>query len=192
MPDPKHDVALMHRVKTGDRAAFGELYEIHKGPLFSFLFRMSWDKIVAEDCLQEVFIAVWKAAPTWEPTAQVNTWLFRIARNIYINEGRKAKRRPTLFSFLGSPSEEEQSAPDFPDDAAGPEDSTLTEEARGAVRKAIEQLPEHERMVVLLSEFEGLKYAEIADALDIPVGTVKSRMSSASERLRGLLRKYQS
>ncbi|MCC6739731.1 MAG: sigma-70 family RNA polymerase sigma factor [Planctomycetia bacterium] len=190
MSDPKHDVQLMHRVKTGDRAAFGELYELHKGPLFSFLYRLSWDKVVAEDCLQEVFIAVWKAAPNWEPTAQVNTWLFRIARNIWINEGRKSKRRPALFSFLG-PTDEEQPQPDFPGDEAGPEDSALSQEARSAVRKAIDQLPEHERMVVLLSEFDGMKYAEIAEVLEIPVGTVKSRMSSASERLRGLLRKYQ-
>jgi RNA polymerase sigma-70 factor (ECF subfamily) len=190
MSDPKHDVELMHRVKTGDRAAFAELYEAHKGPLFSFLFRMCWDKVVAEDCLQEVFIAVWKAAPTWEPTAQVNTWLFRIARNIWINEGRRAKRRPALFSFLG-PTDEESQQPDFADEAAGPEDNTLSQEARAAVRKAIDQLPEHEKMVVLLSEFDGMKYAEIAEVLEIPVGTVKSRMSSASERLRGLLRKYQ-
>ncbi|MEK7470309.1 MAG: sigma-70 family RNA polymerase sigma factor [Planctomycetota bacterium] len=190
MADPKHDIELMHRVKTGDRAAFGELYEIHKGPLFSFLFRLSWDKVVAEDCMQEVFIAVWKAAPNWQPTAQVNTWLFRIARNIWINEGRKARRRPTLFSFLG-PTDEDTPQPDFPDDEAGPEESALSQEARGAVRRAIDQLPEHERMVVLLSEFEGMKYAEISEVLDIPIGTVKSRMSSASERLRGLLRKYQ-
>jgi len=190
MSDPKHDVELMQRVKGGDRAAFAELYEIHKGPLFSFLFRMAWDKSLADDCLQEVFIAVWKAAPTWEPTAQVNTWIFRIARNIWINEGRRAKRRPALFSFLGG-GDEDQGMPDFPDDAAGPDDSALTTEARAAVRKAIDQLPEKERMVVLLSEFEGMKYAEIAEVLDIPVGTVKSRMSSASERLRGLLRKFE-
>lgn len=189
MSDPKRDVELMHRVKTGDRAAFAELYESHKGPLFNFLFRMSWDRNVADDCLQEVFIAVWKAAPTWEPTAQVNTWLFKIARNIWINEGRRARRRPALFSVVAP--EEESAGPDFPDQAAGPEDSSLSVEARAAVRKAIEQLPEKERMVVLLSEFEGMKYAEIAEILDIPVGTVKSRMSSASERLRALLRRFQ-
>jgi RNA polymerase sigma-70 factor (ECF subfamily) len=180
----------MRRIKAGDRAAFQELYDAHKGPLFSFLFRLCWDKTVAEDCLQEVFIAAWKGAATWEPHAQVNTWLFRIARNLWINEGRKAKRRPALFSFLGS-SEGENAPPDFPDDDTGPVDASQAVEARAAVRRAIEQLPEHERMVVLLSEFEGLKYAEIAEVLDIPVGTVKSRMSSASERLRALLRKHQ-
>lgn len=190
MSDPKRDVELMQRVKTGDRAAFSELYEIHKGPLFNFIYRMSWDRAAAEDCLQEVFIAVWKAAANWEPTAQVNTWLFKIARNIWINEGRRSKRRPALFSFLGS-SDEESGAPDFPDAGAGPDESALGVEARAAVRKAVDQLPEKERMVVLLSEFEGLKYAEIAEILEIPVGTVKSRMSSASERLRALLRKFE-
>jgi RNA polymerase sigma-70 factor (ECF subfamily) len=190
MADPQRDIELMRRVRDGDRAAFAQLYEAHKGPLFNFLFRMCWDRNVAEDCLQEVMIAVWKAAPTWEPSAQVNTWIFRIARNIWINEGRRARRRPALFSHMGS-SDEDGSGPDFPDQAAGPENSTLTGEARAAVRKAIEQLPEHERMVVLLSEFEGLKYAEIAEILEIPVGTVKSRMSSASERLRALLRRFE-
>ncbi|NUN47458.1 MAG: RNA polymerase sigma factor [Candidatus Brocadiae bacterium] len=190
MSDPKRDLELMRRIKTGDRAAFSELYEAHKGPLFSFLFRLCWDKTVAEDCLQEVFIAAWKGAATWEPHAQVNTWLFRIARNLWINEGRRAKRRPALFSHL-APAEGESGPPDFPDDATGPEDASQAVEARAAVRRAIDQLPEHERLVVLLSEFEGMKYAEISEVLEIPVGTVKSRMSSASERLRALLRKHQ-
>jgi RNA polymerase sigma-70 factor (ECF subfamily) len=188
MSDPKHDVELMRRVKTGDRGAFQELYQAHSGPVFNFLLRMGWDRVAAEDCLQEVFIAVWKAAKTWEPTAQVNTWIFKIARNIWINEGRRARRRPALFS--GVEGDDEAPAPEFEDKGIGPDEAALGVEAREAVRRAVDRLPEHERAVVLLSEFEGLKYAEIGEILDIPVGTVKSRMSSASERLRAMLRKY--
>lgn len=168
------ETELMLRVKAGDRAAFEELYALYRKPLANFFYRLGGNRTLAEDLLQETFLRLWRAAPGYEPSARVSTYVFRIAHNLHLNEA--ARRREKLlenaeFELRNDPS-------------AGLHRSEVQEK----VRRAVESLPEGERECLLLSEYQGFKYAEIAEILDIPVGTVKSRMFSALSRLREALR----
>ena len=168
------ETELMLRVKVGDQAAFAELYGLYQKPLVNYLFRLCFNRSLSEDLLQETFLRIWKAAATYEPTAKVSTYVFRIAHNLFLNEA--AKRRE--MALEGADNEMR----------ADPASDLGRREIQGAVKKAIEGLPDGEREVLLLSEYNGFKYAEISEILSIPVGTVKSRMFSAMQRLREALK----
>jgi RNA polymerase sigma-70 factor (ECF subfamily) len=165
---------LMHRVKGGDRDAFAELYSLFQKPVYNYLYRLAFNRAMAEDLLQEAFLRIWKAAPSWEPAAKVSTWIFRIAHNLFLNEAARRREKS-----IETPEAEMR---------ADPASDLNRRELRSAVQKAIEALPEGERECLLLSEYNGFKYAEIAEILGIPVGTVKSRMFSAVQHLREALK----
>jgi len=168
------ETELMLRVKAGDRAAFEELYGLYRKPLASYLYRLCWNRPLAEDLLQEAFLRLWRAAPGYEPSAKVSTYVFRIAHNLFINES--ARRREKVLEGPG------------PETRADPASDLQRREVQESVRRAVEELPEGERECLLLAEFHGFRYAEIAEILGIPVGTVKSRMFSAVQRLRETLK----
>ena len=168
------EIELMLRVKGGDRSAFEELYRLYQKPLVNYLYRLCFNRPLAEDLLQEAFLRLWKAAPNYQPTAKVSTYVFRIAHNLFLNEA--ARRREKA---LEGADEEVR---------ANPSSDLSRREVQSAVKKAIEALPDGERDCLLLSEYEGFKYAEISEILGIPVGTVKSRMFSAVQRLKESLK----
>lgn len=173
-PMADHETELMLRLRGGDRAAFEELYGLYQKPLVNYLFRLCWNRALAEDLLQEAFLRLWKAAPTYQPTAKVSTYIFRIAHNLFLNEA--AKRREKALERADA------------EMRADPSSDLNRREVQSAVQKAIEALPDGERECLLLSEYNGFKYAEIAEVLGIPVGTVKSRMFSAVQRLKEALK----
>ncbi|MBI5366312.1 MAG: sigma-70 family RNA polymerase sigma factor [Planctomycetes bacterium] len=190
MFDNEADIRLMLGVKARDTRAFEELYRQYSGRILNYLFRLHWDRALAEDLLQEVFLRVWKGAQDYQPTGKVSAYIFKVAHNVWLND--REKKRPRLFSSLerhgdggGDPTPVE-----FEGHEDSPDESALREELRAEVRRAIETLSDKERSVLMLSEFEGFKYQEIADILQIPVGTVKSRMAHAAERLKARLEKY--
>jgi RNA polymerase sigma-70 factor (ECF subfamily) len=168
------ETGLMLRVKEGDRAAFEELFRLYQKPLANYLYRLSWNRTLAEDLLQESFLRLWRAAPRYEPTAKVSTYIFRIAHNLFINAA--ARRRETPIEGVDA------------EWRSSPEAEMQRREVQAAVKRAIEALPEGERECLVLSEYQGFKYAEIAEILGVPVGTVKSRMFSAVQRLKEALR----
>jgi RNA polymerase sigma-70 factor (ECF subfamily) len=168
------ETELMLRAKSGDRAAFEELYRLYQRPLVNYLYRLCWNRALAEDLLQEAFLRLWRAVPGYEPTAKVSTYIFRIAHNLFINEA--ARRRETALEGADQELRNE------------PASDLARREVQSVVKRAIEALPEGEREVLLLSEYQGFKYAEIAEVLGIPVGTVKSRMFSAVQRLKEALK----
>ncbi len=167
------EIQLMLRIREGDSRAFEELYRLYNKPLANFFHRLCWNPARVDDLLQEVFLRIWKAAPRYEPTAKFSTWIFRIAHNLWINDSRK--RRETS---LGNLEREEENPPGR---------SMERSETRRKVQAALEALPEGERECLVLSHYNGLKYAEIAEVMEIPVGTVKSRIFSAVRRLRETL-----
>jgi RNA polymerase sigma-70 factor (ECF subfamily) len=178
MPSADDDLRLMVRVKAGDRDAFASLYARFAGPLFRYLRGLVGRRDAAEDALQETFLRVWRAAPDYEPSAALSTWLFTIARNAGWNVIARERVRPAAPADRGAD----------PPSPPRPGDRLEAEERAGAVRRAVDRLPDGERDVVLLAVFAGLRYAGIARVLDIPEGTVKSRMASAVGKLRGMLR----
>ncbi len=168
------ETELMLRVKAGDRAAFEEIYGLYRKPLATFLYRLCWNRALVDDLLQEAFLRLWRAAPDYEPSAKVSTYVFKIAHNLFLNEA--ARRRAKAL---------EDAEPETRDDPAS---DLHRREVQDAVRKAVEALPEGERECLTLSEFHGFKYSEIGEILGIPLGTVKSRMFSAVQHLREALK----
>lgn len=169
----EHETRLMLSVRAGSRDAFEELYQLYQKPLANYLHRLSRNPQRVDDLLQEIFLRVWKAAPRYQPRAKVSTWIFQIAHNLWINDSLKRR---------------EQGLDDRdPAHSSAPEENLEREELRGRVRAALEAIPEGEREVLILAEYNGLRYEQISEILSIPVGTVKSRVFHATRRLRELL-----
>jgi RNA polymerase sigma-70 factor (ECF subfamily) len=173
-PMADHETELMLAVRGGSAEAFRELYELYQKPLANFLYRMCWNRSLVDDLVQEVFLRVWRAREQYEPTAKVTTYLFRIASNLWINQS--AKKRESALGDADRPVGD------------SPTEPLERSEVQKAVKRAVEALPEGERLCLVLSEYNGLKYAEISEVLGIPVGTVKSRIFSAVQRLRAALK----
>src|SRR5262252_9246643 len=168
------ETELMLLVKTGDSSAFEEIFRLYQKPLANYLYRLTRNRTRSEDLLQDTFLRLWKAAPNYEPSAKVSTYIFRIAHNLFLNDA--ARRREKALETLEA------------ETRSDPASDLNRREIRSAVQKAVEALPEGEREVLLLSEYSGFKYAEISEILGIPVGTVKSRMFSAVQRLKEALK----
>jgi RNA polymerase sigma-70 factor, ECF subfamily len=184
------DVALMLRVGQGDEGAFRELVEIHQYRVVGTVARMLGDESDAEDVAQQVFVRVWKSASRYEPTAKFTTWLFTIARNLVFNELRRKKRH--VIVSLDAPMEPgEERVRDQPDTRTKwPDTALLDEEMMDAIQKAIEELPEQQRMAIVLRRYEDSPYEEIAEVLDITVPAVKSLLFRARTELREKLARY--
>lgn len=181
------DVLLMRRIATGDTDAFRELIEAHQTRVIGTVARMLGDDIDAEDIAQQVFIRVWRSAGRYQPTAKFTTWLFKITRNLVFNESRRRKRHPA------TPLEREMEEKHFQaaDTQTGsPSDAMQEAELQRAIQAAIEQLPEVQRMAIILRRYEEMPYEEIAEVLKLSVPAVKSVLFRARTELREQLRKY--
>lgn len=182
------DVALMDRLGDGDIEAFDELVRRYEKPLVNFFFRHSWDRYLSEDCAQEVFLRVFKAAATYKPTGSFKTFLFSIARNYWIDHLRSRKRDREVSLQAGLGGEEETRLIDMIESDAGtPSERMGRDELGEVIRKAVDTLPDEQRMVFVLCQVEGMRYAEVAEIQGVPLGTVKSRMHAALEKLKALL-----
>ena len=187
------DVELMLAFKRGDYNAFAVLVERHQRPLIQFFYAQCHDLQLAEDCTQEVWRKIFRSRGDYAPRARFRTYLLRVARNYWIDVFRSRKRGATTVE-LDSSQSDEGSDSSWAGSIADEKSVTPTEvlgerELRGRIEYALERLPDSMREVFVMAEFQGLKYAEISEALEIPVGTVKSRMFNAIRRLRELLKK---
>ena len=188
--DKLDDTALIASIQKGRIQAFTQLVERHQRSLINFFYHLSWDRQVAEDCAQEVFLRLYGHLGSYEPQAKFTTFLYRIARNLWIDRmraeasrgGRPASLEAVSDSGGDRPLRDRVSSP-----SPTPVEILAKQETRQALRDAIERLPEEQKTVLILSEMQGLKYQEIGAILEIPVGTVKSRMHTAMERLKELL-----
>ena len=171
------DAALLRRMANGDQAALDVLYARHAPGLLRYLLGWGNDRAEAEEILQDTFVAAWRAARGFQGRASVRTWLFAIAQR----QARDRRRRHGLAL------EAEAELDELADTATGPEDSLLAQMALTELAAAIAQLPPRQRQVLALMFVHELSQAEIAQVLDIPVGTVKSRLSSARRALQARL-----
>lgn len=176
-----------------DERTFAALLERHRTPLIHFFRRLTPDGAKAEDWAQEVLFRVYQARDRYEPAAPFATYLYRVARNFWIDCYRRDGRRPRELSLEGSGMRDENALASrmrerIADPAPSPSETVRKREVTDAVRHAVESLPPQQRMVFELAEDRGLKYGDIARTLGIPVGTVKSRMHAAMNRLREQLR----
>ena len=180
----------MARVQAGDVRAFELLYARYSHPLINFFFQMCFDRVAAEDYLQETFLRVWRARHSYRPIGKVSTWLFQIAKNYWFNEREKLKRRP-FHSVAGGDEAQSQwsNVADGRGDSA-PEAVAGAGELEQAIHRAIDSLSDKLRVVFVMARYQRLPYAEISEILSIPVGTVKSRVALAEKTLRARLSTY--
>ncbi len=184
------DLVWMERVKTGDAEAFRELIEAHQHRIIGTIAKMLSDDTEAEDLAQQVFIRVWKSAARYEPTAKFTTWLYTITRNLVFNELRR-RRRHGMQSLSDPPAGDERSAIQVADPSTkAPDRSVLDAEMQDAIQKAIEELPETQRMAVILRRYDDISYEEMGEILGLSVPAVKSVLFRARTELREKLRRY--
>lgn len=163
------DADLLDRVADGDGSALRELYERYARPMFAFLYRLAGDRGTAEEILQDTLLAVWRSAGTYQNRSRVSTWLFGVAR-------RQAHNR-----LRGIPPPLPADPADGAAPEAGPEELAVSGDQ---VQQTLKRLPLAQREVVVLAYLDDLGLKEIAEILDIPVGTVKSRLHHARATLR--------
>jgi RNA polymerase sigma-70 factor (ECF subfamily) len=169
------DAELLRQVAAGDEAAFGELYDLYAPPVYNYLLRLVNESAVAEEILQEVFLAMWQGAHRFREEAKVKTWLLRIAHHQAVSWLRRARA-------IAWADEE------FEDHEYDPIEEHLARSWQiDRVRAALARLTPNHRAVIELTFVQGLSYAEIAEVMNCPVGTVKSRMSYALRHLNDLL-----
>ena len=168
------ETEIVHRAKNGERNAFSELVCIHAQGVRNVIYRMCGDAQIAEDAAQETFIQAWLHLSSYRPQTSLRNWLYRIAINAALDMLRKEKR------ILPNALEDLQLSDPLP----GPETVFSQGERTALVQKAVLSLPDASRAVLVLREYEGMSYHEIADALDIPVGTVMSRLNYARKLLK--------
>ncbi|MER5430851.1 RNA polymerase sigma factor [Streptomyces sp. NPDC002588] len=169
------------RVRDGERAAFGELYELYATAVYHHALRLTGDWSVAEEVMSETFLAAWRGRGDVEGEGgSLRPWLFGIATNKARNADRSLRRR---LAFLARRTQDEEVG-DFAEEVAG-----RVDDARrlAEVRRVLGRLRRHEREVIALCVWAGLDYAQAAEALGVPVGTVRSRLSRARARLRGFV-----
>jgi RNA polymerase sigma-70 factor (ECF subfamily) len=186
--DELSDTELMMLVKEGDYRAFDVLYERYRGPVLRFLFALTWDAQAAEDGLQEVFVGLFKARADYVPTAKLSTYLFRIARNYYLAQRRKRRNAPEVSLSCPGNDGADPFAGIRANEQVEPEIRLMQAYRRWRIRQAIQSLPESQQLVFVMAHFEEMKYAEIAEVLNVPVGTVKSRMFAAVRSLQARLK----
>lgn len=181
------DVRLMGLVAGGDTVAFETLVERHQALVAGTIARMLGSNSDVEDIAQQVFIRVWKSAARYVARAKFTTWLLKITRNLVFNEMRRAKRHPHV------PVQIDPEAEEIPlkDEITAPPDATLLqEELQGKIDDAIAQLPDTQRMALVLRRYQELSYEEIAEVLELSVPAIKSLLFRARTELRERLQDY--
>lgn len=173
------DRALMARIAAGDREALADLYERHGRPLLAYLRALSPDRGQAEELAQDTLLAVWHGAHTFQGRSSLRTWLLGVARRQAHNTLRRGGRV--------SPSVGEAALLPLADSDPLPEDVAIARATRDEIDAALAQLSPLHREVLVLTFFHDLAYQEVAQVLDVPLGTVKSRLNHAKRALRDRL-----
>lgn len=197
---PADDAALVREVVGGSEVALAELYDRHVDALFATASRLTTDRQVVEEVVQETFLALWNRAELFDPgSGSLVTWLRTIARNRTVDRLRAAGRRPNLIALSATSGEDEGDGAALDrlvmsgtvlggaEIGLGPEGELAATELRQTLRDALAQLPETERTAIVLAYREELTQTEIAERLGWPLGTVKTRTRRALLRLREAL-----
>ena len=180
------DDLLIRRAANGDEQAFEKLLLAHQKNVYNLCYRMVQDPDDALDLSQEAFLKAWRSLSTYQFDAAFSTWLYRLTTNVCIDFLRK-RTRQAHASLTAEDEEEEGREYTVPDPAPGPEEQAITNDRQKAVNEAMQKLPEDYRLVLQLRVVEDLPYEQIADIMQVPVGTVKSRLSRARLQLKKIL-----
>lgn len=187
------EAELMLRFQRGDEESFAELVRRFQRRIVNLAFRYLGSAADAEDLAQEVFLRIYRAKESYEPSAKFSTWIYRITANASLNHlrGRKARRKvsgpmPGAFADSG-----ESEATDFEDKAAvAPGERMEKDELANVLREIVQDLPERQRLAIVLNKYEGLSYEDVAAAMDLSVMAVKSLLTRARVNIKEKLEPY--
>ncbi|MBN1668451.1 MAG: sigma-70 family RNA polymerase sigma factor [Anaerolineales bacterium] len=175
------DSELLERIRRRNQSAFAELYDRYSSALFNYLLRLTHDQQASEDLLQEVFLGCWRGARHFRGQASVKTWLFRIAHHQSVSWLRKHRQDSQAMALESITADNTESS--------WPENLVIERWENAQLLEALDVLSDKHRAVVELTFGQHFSYGEIAEIMDCPVGTVKSRMSYALRQLEGELRR---
>lgn len=173
---------LIARAKAGDEAAFERLVLDNQNRVFSLTFRMVNDREEAADLAQEAFLRAWQGLPGFQGDSAFSTWVYRLATNVCIDFLRRQKRRADI-NPVASLDDPEGGWSEPADPRQDPQRRLEQEELRRAVSRGLRDLPDHHRQILVMRELSGLSYQEIGQALELDIGTVKSRVARARKAL---------
>ena len=182
LSDP--DVQLMLKFRSGSKFAFETLMQNYYPRVLNFIYRFIADRESAEDLTQEVFLRVYRNASRYKPKAQFKTWLYTIAKNICLNELRKNKDLVTSLDVATISGNEEVQMQVADPKSIGQDTKLIRKEKALVIRKAINDLPENQRLAVILRRYDDFSYAEIAETLGVSDKAVKSLLSRAKVNLK--------
>ncbi|HVL39713.1 MAG TPA: sigma-70 family RNA polymerase sigma factor [Fimbriimonadaceae bacterium] len=183
-----NEAALVERCRRQDMEAFGKIVDAYQNRVFGFVRRMVGDPDESADIAQEVFIRAFQSFRRFDGRSSLRTWLFRIAYNLCVDRARRAGRTATEIRLDARIEDDEPL--EISDTRWSPEGLALDAELAQAVEEAVASMSEKLRSVLLLHDREDMQYEEIAQALDLPIGTVKSRLFLARAHLQKALRPY--
>ena len=171
---------LVRTAARGGEDAFGELVRLYENKVYALALRMCGSPEDARDVAQEAFLSAWRGLPSFRGEAEFATWLYRLPSNAAIDHLRRTRRQRGEASL-------ENEAAFTPDSGPSPQESAERGELRGAVAAGLELLTEDHRQILVLRELQELSYEEIAQVLELDLGTVKSRIARARKALRKIL-----
>lgn len=178
---------LIEAAKNGDQTAFAQLVEAHQAMAYNLAYRMTGNPEDAADLTQEAFLNAWRGLARFGGQSAFSTWLYRLTSNVCIDFLRKEKKRISLSMTLDDGAEERQA--ELPDERYSPHRELERKEAADTLQAGLSALSPEHRQVLLLREQVGLSYTQIAQALNLEEGTVKSRIARARISLRDFLKK---
>jgi len=180
------DLIFIERFQNGDTSAFGDIVLKYQDKIYNLCRHMLRNADDAEDAAQDVFLKAYQALPKFQPEASLYTWLYRIAINTCLDY----KKKPIFESLFGDSGEGERLIHDRASDAPSPEKLYQSKQIDQVLQEGLEKLSPKLRAIIILKEIEELSYEEIADTLEISMGTVKSRIARAREELRKIMQKF--
>lgn len=185
--DQATELALVERCRRQDAEAFGKIVDAYQHRVFGFVKRMVADTEEAADVAQEVFIRAYQGLARFDGRSSLRTWLFRIAYNLCVDRARKLDRAPAETRIEAA---EEDQPFEVPDSRWDPQLLVMNDELASVVEQGLGTMSEKLRTVLLLHDREDLAYEEIAQTLDLPIGTVKSRLFLARTHLQQVVSVY--
>jgi len=179
------ELKLISKAQKGDRKAFESLIKAHEKNVYNLALKLLKNREDVLDAAQDAFLKAWISIGSFRGDSGFSAWLYRLTYNTCLDVLRKAKKGE-IISLTSD--DEEEKVSDVRDDAPTPEEHAEKKELRKTVRDAVDALPDEYRQIIIMREFTGLSYGEIADATGLNEGTVKSRLSRARQKLAEILR----
>ncbi|MBX3117633.1 MAG: sigma-70 family RNA polymerase sigma factor [Fimbriimonadaceae bacterium] len=181
------DSLLIERAQRGDRNALDDLIYRHEKRAYQYAYRLTTNPEEAADIVADAFVRVYNALPNFKGQSAFTTWLYRIITNCFLDLRKKEKNRQTVSLENTLTTEEGEVERQIEDDAETPGELAERSERERVMQDAVSQLPEYQRAMIVMYHGESLSYEEIAQALDLPIGTVKSRLNRARLTMREIL-----